>query len=255
MAAATPMFIADARARPPRHVAAAARLRHGLCPRRGRGRELIRAAVDEGRILLTRNTRLLRRRALPPHVFVASDDFRAQLRQVVEACGLDARARVSGALRALQHTARASSTAGAAARACRAYVCATQSAFARCPTARASTGRRRTSSGCGASSTMGRASVAGDRERAGVCEWSIGSVAQRPRREARVPARASAARSVPARALAAAAGRVAAALGFEQAVAVRRELVAFGRAQRALHRTDRSGRSGAGRARPHPRSG
>lgn len=50
---------------------------------------LLRRAQAEGRILLTRDTRLLRRRQLPPHLYVRSDDFRAQLRQVVAAFGID----------------------------------------------------------------------------------------------------------------------------------------------------------------------
>ncbi len=47
-----------------------------------RGRTLVACARREQRLLLTRDTRLLRDPQLPPHLFVASDDFRAQLRQV-----------------------------------------------------------------------------------------------------------------------------------------------------------------------------
>lgn len=50
---------------------------------------LLALARRENRILLTRDTRLLRRRELPPHVFVRDNDFRSQLRQVVLACGLE----------------------------------------------------------------------------------------------------------------------------------------------------------------------
>src|SRR5215468_10681222 len=87
MSTATPMFVADA---------ALGRLATWLrllgydvvYARDLRETELLRQAIAHGRILLTRNTRLLRRRTLPPHVFVRSDDFRAQLRQVIDACGL-----------------------------------------------------------------------------------------------------------------------------------------------------------------------
>ena len=50
---------------------------------------LLRRARDEGRILLTRDTGILRRRELPPHLFVQSDDVTAQMRQVVRSLGLD----------------------------------------------------------------------------------------------------------------------------------------------------------------------
>jgi hypothetical protein len=54
------------------------------------GLVLLRVARGEGRTVLTRDTRLLRRRDLPPHLFIVSDHFREQLRQVVAAFGLDA---------------------------------------------------------------------------------------------------------------------------------------------------------------------
>ncbi len=47
-----------------------------------RGRTLATCARREHRLLLTRDTRLLRDPQLPPHLFVTSNDFRAQLRQV-----------------------------------------------------------------------------------------------------------------------------------------------------------------------------
>jgi len=53
--------------------------------------ELIRRAARESRILLTRDTRLLRRRGLPPTLFVTDDHFRDQLRQVASAFALDFR--------------------------------------------------------------------------------------------------------------------------------------------------------------------
>jgi len=38
----------------------------------------------QGRVILTRDTRLLRRKGMPPFLFVQSDRFREQLKQVVE---------------------------------------------------------------------------------------------------------------------------------------------------------------------------
>jgi uncharacterized protein with PIN domain len=47
-----------------------------------RRRELAACARREGRLLLTRDTRLVRDPDLPPHLFITSDQFREQLRQV-----------------------------------------------------------------------------------------------------------------------------------------------------------------------------
>ncbi len=47
-----------------------------------RGRTLARCARSEGRLLLTRDTRLLRDPELPRFVFIRSDRFREQLREV-----------------------------------------------------------------------------------------------------------------------------------------------------------------------------
>ena len=52
------------------------------------GRTLVERARRERRLLLTRDTRLLRDPDLPPHIFVASDHFREQLRQVAAAAPL-----------------------------------------------------------------------------------------------------------------------------------------------------------------------
>jgi len=52
------------------------------------GRTLVRCARQEGRLILTRDTRLRRDPHLPPHVFVTSDHFREQLRQVAAAVPL-----------------------------------------------------------------------------------------------------------------------------------------------------------------------
>lgn len=50
---------------------------------------LIREGRRQGRLILTRDTRFLRQKNIPPFVFVRADRFRDQLRQVVEACQLD----------------------------------------------------------------------------------------------------------------------------------------------------------------------
>jgi hypothetical protein len=51
---------------------------------RGEDAALIERAQETGRILLTRDTGMLRRRALPPHLFVRSDHVLEQLRQVIQ---------------------------------------------------------------------------------------------------------------------------------------------------------------------------
>jgi hypothetical protein len=131
MVAATPMFIADA---------ALGRLATWLrllgydtvYARAADISQTVARAVAERRILLTRNTRLVRRRGLPPHLFVRSDDFRAQLRQVIDEYGLDARvaflARCARCNTPLQRAERDAACARVPV-----YVCATQRSFARCP--------------------------------------------------------------------------------------------------------------------------
>jgi len=52
------------------------------------GRGLVACARREGRTIVTRDTRLVRERNLPPHVFVRSDHFREQLREVSAAVAL-----------------------------------------------------------------------------------------------------------------------------------------------------------------------
>jgi uncharacterized protein with PIN domain len=131
MAAATPMFVADAALG---RLATWLRLLGYDCiyAREASAGELIRRADADGRILLTRNTQLIRRRGLPPHVLVDSDDFRAQLRQVVRACGLGAAPeflhRCSRCNALLEHVDRAAACAHVPQ-----YVCETQTTFARCP--------------------------------------------------------------------------------------------------------------------------
>jgi len=57
-------------------------------------RELVELAVSSGRLILTRDTLLVRRRwARDNHFFVEGDDFRNQLRQVVERFAIDPSAR------------------------------------------------------------------------------------------------------------------------------------------------------------------
>ena len=53
------------------------------------GTTLLGTARREGRTILTRDTRVLRRRDLPPHLFIVSDRFREQLHQVVTQYGID----------------------------------------------------------------------------------------------------------------------------------------------------------------------
>ncbi len=53
------------------------------------GRALIRHARNDGRTIVTRDRRLLRERNAPPMLFIESDRFRDQLRQVVSAYNLD----------------------------------------------------------------------------------------------------------------------------------------------------------------------
>lgn len=52
------------------------------------GAGLVRAARREGRFILTRDRRIERRHP-PPYLLIDSDDFRAQLRQVIAACRLE----------------------------------------------------------------------------------------------------------------------------------------------------------------------
>lgn len=93
---------------------------------------LLARARREGRILLTRDTRLLRRRNLPPHVFVRDDDFRAQLRQVIGACGLEAGGGFLTRCAACNRELRPADRSAVRERV-PPYVFATQEQFALCP--------------------------------------------------------------------------------------------------------------------------
>jgi len=55
---------------------------------RGEDDALLDLARQSGRLLLTRDTALLRRRCLPPHLFIASDRVQDQLREVLGALRL-----------------------------------------------------------------------------------------------------------------------------------------------------------------------
>ncbi len=55
---------------------------------RGDDERLVARARTEGRVLLTRDTALVRRRGLPQHLFIESDHVKEQVRQVITALGL-----------------------------------------------------------------------------------------------------------------------------------------------------------------------
>ena len=52
------------------------------------GAGLLRAARQQGRLILTRD-RAVAKRNPPPYLMIRSDHFREQLKQVIEECGLD----------------------------------------------------------------------------------------------------------------------------------------------------------------------
>ena len=94
------------------------------------GRTLVTRARREHRLLLTRDTRLLRDPELPPHLFITSDHFREQLRQVAARVPLGAGFlhRCLDCNRPLEPAARAAVAASVPP-----YVLATQDHFERCP--------------------------------------------------------------------------------------------------------------------------
>jgi uncharacterized protein with PIN domain len=93
---------------------------------------LVRQARAEGRILLTRDTRLCRRRDLGPHCFIESDQVMDQLRQVLAAYrlqpGAGAGRRCARCNAVLEPVGRAEVAAAVPA-----YVLARHAAYARCP--------------------------------------------------------------------------------------------------------------------------
>lgn len=99
------------------------------------GRPLIRHARAEGRVVLTRDHKLSRELNLPPLLFIESDHFREQLRQVVEAFDL------IGATQPLSRCSRCNKLLEIVAKNDVAaivppYTLETQSRFARCPRCR-----------------------------------------------------------------------------------------------------------------------
>ncbi len=94
------------------------------------GRTLAERARREGRLLLTRDTRLLRDPHLPAHLFIASDRFRDQLRQVAATVPLGGGFlhRCLDCNRGLEAVAREAVAATVPP-----YVLATQERFERCP--------------------------------------------------------------------------------------------------------------------------
>ncbi|MFN8543098.1 MAG: Mut7-C RNAse domain-containing protein [Candidatus Binatia bacterium] len=92
---------------------------------------LLRCARREGRLLLTRDTRLLRDPELPPHVFLRSDHFREQLREVAARVPLGTAALLTRCLdcnRPLEAAPRATAQDRVPP-----YVLETQARFQRCP--------------------------------------------------------------------------------------------------------------------------
>ena len=124
--------------------AALGQRRRCLARRIGIGERRDRSAAGEGgararseeRILLTRDTRLVRRRAMPPHLLVSSQRPETQIHQVLESFGLKPRA--SGILSrclicnvATERISREESQEEVPP-----YVFRTQRRFARCPRCR-----------------------------------------------------------------------------------------------------------------------
>ncbi len=99
------------------------------------GRTLLRAARDEGRVVLTRDGRLRREREAPPLLFIDSDHFREQLRQVVATYGLDPYAHLLSRCARCNQPVQAVAKEAVLARV-PAYVAATQSRFVQCPRCR-----------------------------------------------------------------------------------------------------------------------
>ncbi len=86
----------------------------------------------QDRVILSRNTRILRAKDAPACVFIRPDHFRQQLTQVVEALGLEVTRAVLSRCVVCNQALRAAAKAEVEARV-PAYVWRTQSAFRRCP--------------------------------------------------------------------------------------------------------------------------
>jgi hypothetical protein len=93
---------------------------------------VMREARRQGRIILTRDTRILRQKDVPPLVFIHSDRFREQLKEVVDALHLDPLGllftRCAECNQVLQEVAK-----GEARESVPEYVWQTQNEFRRCP--------------------------------------------------------------------------------------------------------------------------
>ena len=98
------------------------------------GYGLIRAARAERRLILTRDRRLQQKQP-PPFVFIESDDYRAQLRQVIGACRLELQGKLF--TRCLEcNIALETKPKESVEPAVPAYVLATQEKFSWCPRCR-----------------------------------------------------------------------------------------------------------------------
>lgn len=95
--------------------------------------ELIARARAEGRVLLTRDTRLVRRRELPPHLLIESERAPAQLRQVLSAFGLEVNPRTLLSRCLVCNEATGEISREEARGEVPPYVFRTQRRFARCP--------------------------------------------------------------------------------------------------------------------------
>lgn len=97
----------------------------------GSDRQVLRCAAQEGRILLTRNHRLVQRRGTVRRLLIESDYYHEQIRQVVQTFGLAPEARLfSRCLRC--NTPLGEVAKQAVAGQVPPYVYATQIAFKRC---------------------------------------------------------------------------------------------------------------------------
>ena len=100
--------------------------------------ELLRVAIREGRVILTRDSRLMERRLVTTGqlaaLFIRDDDLRSQLRQVVQAFALDGPDLLSRCIRC--NTPLEPIGKEAVAERAPPYVYATQNEFMECPTCR-----------------------------------------------------------------------------------------------------------------------
>ena len=93
---------------------------------------LLREARRQGRIVLTRDTRVARQRDAPPFLIVRSDRFREQLREVIDALALDPYGRLLTRCVECNRLLEGADKGAVKARV-PAYVWETQERFFRCP--------------------------------------------------------------------------------------------------------------------------